>query len=50
MKEFAEHRFVQYVILILAVVAGIVALKSLVSYIPDNVPVAGAAKRVILAV
>ena len=48
MSDFLDSAIVQYLVLLVAIIAGIVALKSLSAYAPDTGPL-GAVKRVILA-
>lgn len=49
MDDLMDHGIMQYLILLLAVIAGIVALKTLVNFLPDA-PVVKSVKSVILAV
>lgn len=44
-----DHPFVQYLILLLAIVAGIVALKAGAAYLPESAPFGGM-KKVLLAI
>lgn len=48
MRAIFEHPFVQWLILILAVMAGFLAIKYLTSYLPNSGP-AGAIKAAIQA-
>lgn len=49
MREVLDHPLTQYLILLLAVVAGIVALKTAVAYLSDG-GITGSIKRVVMAV